>query len=275
MPHGAPALFKVSAQIPYSEITGYRQQLVFPLRLDRAERLPLPLQPWFIQFEDPEYNRRLASTTSRQSRPYPDPRGKGQPYEVTLAADRREYNPTSQLFVTFFGKLPDDLPETAKRGQLELKWLNTNGVERTVAQRELKLKDLTSYELGDLAAQAQLNFAPGDALLVSLTVPGVGQALSLRLDIVAKPVLPTPEAGYALLRRVALATGPVVDCARFAWAPTASRIELVNPDDLQQEIVRRRAVFHWLDAARAVPSPKYEVQKITFSGSTHIPQFED
>jgi outer membrane protein OmpA-like peptidoglycan-associated protein len=267
LPHGAPALVKVGVSVPYSEITGYRQQLSFPLRLERAERPPLPLQPRFIQFEDPEYNRRLASMTSRQTRPYPDRTSAGNSYEITLAADRREYNPTSQLFITCFGKLP----ETVQSGQLELTLLNTNGQKRTAAQRALKLKELAGYELGGLTPQAQL----GDVLLVSLTMPGLEQALSLRLDIVAKPVLPTPEAGYALLRRAESAEGLVVECARFAWAPAASRIELVNPDDLQQEIVRRRAVFHWLDAVRPITSPKHEIQKITFSGSTYIPRFED
>jgi DNA invertase Pin-like site-specific DNA recombinase len=33
--------------------------------------------------------------------------------------------------------------------------------------------------------------------------------------------------------------------------PAASRMELVNPDDLLGETVRRRAVFEWLDTNRA------------------------
>jgi hypothetical protein len=65
-------------------------------------------------------------------------------------------------------------------------------------------------------------------------------------------------------------------CARFAWAPDATRIELVNPDDLTGQIVRRRAYFLWMDTIRNLGkrTPKYAIQKITASGSTHFPDWE-
>jgi hypothetical protein len=58
----------------------------------------------------------------------------------------------------------------------------------------------------------------------------------------------------------------------FNWSPEPQRIELMNPDDLKTEIVRRRAVFHFADAVRPGTLQRYAVQKITPSGSTHFPE---
>jgi hypothetical protein len=64
-----------------------------------------------------------------------------------------------------------------------------------------------------------------------------------------------------------------VRCARFAWSPFPDHIELLDPDDLLRNAVRRRAVFRWLDAI--VPDEKkavrHAVQKNAASGSTHGP----
>ena len=91
----------------------------------------------------------------------------------------------------------------------------------------------------------------------------------LTLEVVADPVAPTPEAAFALLRRVA--AGPAVECVRFAWSPQAARVELVNPDDLLKPVVRRRAAFRWLDILRARRTASYAVQKVAATGSTLVP----
>ena len=62
-----------------------------------------------------------------------------------------------------------------------------------------------------------------------------------------------------------------VECARFAWTPDASRVEMVCAEDLRTEIVRRRATFQWRDTARPNRSNFHAVQKITLTGSTHFP----
>ena len=98
------------------------------------------------------------------------------------------------------------------------------------------------------------------------------------MNIVATPVNPVPQAAYALLRTYKFASNtPLteVECVRFAWSPEPERIELVCAEDLRQEVVRRRAVFHWQDSTRiSEVKPIYEIQKITETGSTHFPGFE-
>ena len=94
-----------------------------------------------------------------------------------------------------------------------------------------------------------------------------------------KPVTAAVEAGYALLRSYDSGAGPT-ECVRFAWGPLPDRIELVDPDDLLKDIVRRRAIFRWFDTVRLVPDPKdgsprlpaYAIQKIAPFGSTHFPK---
>ncbi len=46
---------------PKSSTDGFAQVLRFPLRFVEKDVLPLPLAPAFIHFEDPEYNRLLAT----------------------------------------------------------------------------------------------------------------------------------------------------------------------------------------------------------------------
>jgi hypothetical protein len=103
-------------------------------------------------------------------------------------------------------------------------------------------------------------------------LPETTQVLvQLDVDIVAEPVIPDPEAAYALLRHQRLNGQEQVECVRFAWAPNASRIELVAASDLLQGVVRRRALFQWRDVTRAGTLDGYAVQKIARTGATHVP----
>jgi hypothetical protein len=116
---------------------------------------------------------------------------------------------------------------------------------------------------------------PGSKLQFDLAVPvntpgGVPAEVTLLVDIVAEPVTPALESAFALLRGGGKLTDPV-ECVRFAWGPLPERIELVSPDDLMHEIVRRRAVFHWSDTIRIGTQPTYAIQKIAPFGSTHFP----
>jgi hypothetical protein len=95
--------------------------------------------------------------------------------------------------------------------------------------------------------------------------------VQIDVDIVADPVIPAPEAAYALLRQQTLGGMEQVECTRFASGPNASRIELIAKDDLLVGVVRRRAVFQWRDVARTDTATGYAVQKIVTNGATHIP----
>jgi hypothetical protein len=94
-----------------------------------------------------------------------------------------------------------------------------------------------------------------------------GNTIVVDVAITDRPVTPPPESGFGLLRKDA--TDGSVSCVRFAWSPEASRIDLVNPDDLRKEIVRRRAAFRWTDTIRPpATNSSYAIQKLTAGGST-------
>jgi hypothetical protein len=252
-----------------SNITGYRQTLLFPLRVSLSQNNRPPLEPVFVQFEDPEYNRRLASQTAHVSRSLPPIKQVAS--SVTLATDRREYNPTSELIWILFGdKWP--FPLTTK---LRLRRLKPTGEKPLIFEKAMEFKGdqmvmnkLDQIRLADLK-DAQL--LAGDTVLLCIENSDPKEVyLELRLDIVAEPVIPAPEAAYALLRGQPQANRAIVECVRFAWGPSASRIELIDPTDLMRAVVRRRAVFHWTDTKRSLRNCRYAVQKISHSGSTHF-----
>jgi hypothetical protein len=143
---------------------------------------------------------------------------------------------------------------------------------------------------GTFTINFKQRLSPGDRVELSLIgkisatgIPPIKELTELAsttIQIVAQPVTPPPEAAYGLLRSLA-ADSDVVECVRFAWGPSAEKIEIVDPEDLLKETVRRRATFLWRDAIRpsesdsgaAVSFVQYAVQKIHASGATLIPPF--
>ncbi|MBD2074921.1 LamG domain-containing protein [Phormidium sp. FACHB-592] len=263
---------------PASGSDGFFQTLTFSLRVVSNNNLPLPLEPHFILFEDPEYNRRLASSTATASRmvqlPNPDPKNSNPVVRtLTLACDRREYNIDSSIFLRFDW---DDADRKATlklfrfvKGIAEPLKLNsgTNGGE-VINPGELK-----SLSLKDIQTNSKVQLQDGDVLELRL-IPQIAleSPVILQITIVANPVIPVPQAAYALLRQTEKSSVQV-ECVRFAWSPAASRIELVSSEDLKTQVVRRRAVFKWQDSARPQIKGSYAIQKITLTGSTHFPTF--
>lgn len=292
LPHGAPLSLQASVEPPAKvkppngdevdvvSIKGYRQTMTFPLRLAHDDRFLLPLLPAFTTFEDPEYNRRLTSQPAQatQSLAYSvelaDRKVIERAVQFTLAADRQEYNPTSELLVVFFSDRNLNESEAPLDCSLTIKKVDRGGVIQTlVSSQPVQMGTLLRRSLADFI---QPPLVPGDVLLLTLRGKIPGKELKelgpieLRVDIVRDPVTPAPEAGYALLRG---GGGGPVECARFAWGPQPQRIELINPDDLKDGPVRRRAVFQWVDTRRAAETGLYELQKITPDGATHFPPF--
>jgi hypothetical protein len=262
---------------------GFSQVLSFPLRIGDKSSRRLPLRPMYLQFEDPEYNRRLASkavqadgvlkqgTTNKTSHPF------------TLAVDRTEYNPDSRMAIRVDWTGPQPAGGTA--ADLTFKRINAAGEELSLKYYDgdqgsdkitLDIGKLEQISLLDLRENGgAANFANGETLLLLLNV--AGESVSLAVTIVDEPVIPVPEAAYALLRWHLIpgdGTGDRrVECVRFAWGPEASRIEMVCAKDLKTGIVRRRAVFQWPDSVRpgTLAEEGYAIQKITLTGSTHFP----
>ena len=264
---------------------GFTQTLSFPLRFVDSSHPRLPLVPNFLHFEDPEYNRRLSSQAATAAANVKEVVGSGdQLHTVTLATDRREYNPDSCLALRHDW---DDGGRTVEReASVSFTRIDENGIEHrlSVANPEAagleglvpaKLVQVSLLDLREDGEQVAWQSGETLQLKLKLTFPGSEDSddeILLDVRIVQEPVIPSPEAAYALLRWQYDETQ--VECARFAWQPNASRVDLVCPADLQTEVVRRRAVFHWTDSVRLGTVNGYAIQKITLTGSTHFPQPE-
>ncbi len=238
----------------------------------------LPLAPVFVHFEDPEYNRRLGSAAGSAeallmvARPAPGEIG---PSLVPLSTDRRVYNPQSYLTFRYDWSDPAAVlqPDAAS---ITLTRIRPGGVADRLAVWPSAADGAVpaagracTISLATLAARKGGGLRAGERIEIKL---GFGAdpataGLAMEVDIVEEPVVPAPEAGYALLRR----HDGVVEAARFAWNPQAAHVELVCPDDIRQGFVRRRAVFEWQDAVRAGRPVMYAIQKIAQGGSTHCP----
>jgi hypothetical protein len=289
MPPGATFHARVKAQFaphqpgaePYHD--GYSHVLRFPLRVANPSAPHLPLVPRYVNFEDPEYNRRLASPSAHASVSvqFPQqPAGSTSPQRtVTLSAERRECNPDSTLAMRFdWDEPPPGSPKvTLTLQKIDLDQTPRDLVDPNAAGGPQTLDPGKLYELSLAAIQkVKVNgpFTPGERLRLVLHVdsgpvkPAVAQ---LDITIVETPVIPATEAAYALLRRQTVGDRTYVECLRFAWGPEAQRVELVNPADLRTEVVRRRAVFQFTDSTRPDREEVYTIQKLSQTGSTHIP----
>ncbi|MAT42823.1 MAG: hypothetical protein CL609_10805 [Anaerolineaceae bacterium] len=117
----------------------FEQTLTFPLRKNDPKRPRLPLEPRFILFEDPEYNRALSTLSGRAVKLVSEWRGdKLSNGEISLSTDRREYNLDSVITWRFDwdGDHPDDVVSqngTPKRNPanvagLAIEVINKNGI---------------------------------------------------------------------------------------------------------------------------------------------------
>ncbi|WP_242885220.1 LamG domain-containing protein [Actinomadura litoris] len=262
---------------PYHD--GYGHVLRFPLRVADPNASYLPLVPRYVHFEDPEYNRRLASPSAHAgvSVQFPkQPADTTSPQRaVTLSAERRECDPTSTLAIRYDW---DEPPPGAPVATLALQKIDLDQTPRDLLDPTGGPPRLDPGKLHELslAAIQKLNgpFAPGERLRLTLHIDGgpvKPTAVRLDITIVENPVIPATEAAYALLRKQTAGGHTQVECRRFAWGPQAQRVELVNPADLRTEVVRRRAVFQFTDSTRPAQQETYTIQKLGQTGSTHIP----
>ncbi|MBE7384756.1 MAG: hypothetical protein F6J95_025495 [Leptolyngbya sp. SIO1E4] len=287
LPTGATLMVQANIQ-PATSTDNFSQTLSFPLRMTDSATLPLPLQPQFIHFEDPEYNRQLASPTAHKSTQVqvPNPADPNQPKLVglKLATDRREYNPDGLLSLRYDWEEATAADEF-QQISLTLKRIRA-GVETALTVPALATRlenlpqaELTQFALTDLTLLRGLaaNLQADDTLQLTLNLyrekPPTNTnetrdpdaRVVLLVQIVAAPVQPTPEAAYGLLRHNPDGS---VECVRFAWSVMPDRVEMINASDLRTEVVRRRAVFQWVDTKRVGHATTYRVQKITQTGST-------
>ncbi|WP_315763635.1 OmpA family protein [Bradyrhizobium sp. SZCCHNS2005] len=281
--HGTILSLEIAVPPINTKVAGYRQVLRIPVQVCDPSRLRASLERRLIHFEDPAYDRSLASTPAQKLGELQDPAGLLR--SVMLAVDRREYNSTSRLLGVFADKA--DSPDKPPTFQAHLRVCLVNpesGLPEALGGPVTNASNNTVFEI-DLAGLSRgsrpVTLAAGDTLLIQIWShdPATAQAgpfVEVAVQIVAGPVTPPPDHAYALLAaqiRPADGANLRTRCARFAWSPLPDRVELLDPDDLLRSAVRRRAVFRWLDAV--VPNEeelvRHSIQKITPSGSTHWP----
>ena len=262
--HGDPATVTVGLEYlgPSLTVHGYHQKLAFSLLAAKRGQLPLPLTPVFAVFEDPEYNRALVSETASAEGIFVDASvAPAVAHRIRLALDRREYNSNSGFYAMYV----DGAASALATASLLIQAIPQDGIARDLATVALTHATLTP-EQNIAALYAAKGIAPVSGDSLSCTLKAGGQDIvTVRANIVAAPVTPAPQESYALLRK----NGKAAECLRFAWSPAASRIELVNPDDLLGETVRRRAIFAWMATDRPGRANSYAVQKTAAGGSTH------
>jgi hypothetical protein len=98
--------------------------------------------------------------------------------------------------------------------------------------------------------------------------------VSLLLDVVNRPTLPSNAAAFAVLALERAAGGATtVDTHLYAYGPEPAVIEIVDPRDLIDGLVRRRAVYMWRSFHHFVPTVSYyfALQKISGGGATWLP----
>ncbi|HEX6373924.1 MAG TPA: OmpA family protein [Longimicrobium sp.] len=293
LPHGAPLTLGIAVRRAGTGGLTFRQQLRLPLVLARAGFDLAPLRPAFVQFEDPAYNQRLASAPLQKAGQLLVPAEQEAKVlrRAVVASDRQEYDPQAELILAARVDSEKGFPgsATVTKHVLLLRVDRFGGttvlrfgpdqpknLRLQVAVFGLKEQD----PAGDVLrfSLAPLGLEPGDTLRVMI-VDGDGDTdreaeMELAVPIVAQPVVPVPEAAYALLRLDGQGETAVASCARFAWSPQPSRIDILDPGDLFGRQVRRRAVFRWEDYPAFERSLRWRVQKITHTGATHIPAFE-
>jgi len=242
----------------------YEQGLQFPMYICRQGAELPPQRPYHVNFEDPEYNRRIGSVPMKREGHILQ--GK-QKIGAVAATDRQEYNADSELIFAL------EYKESPKPSMyLHLVRIDQDGVHTPLLEknREIVTERIVRISLGTL------ELVPGDVLSLSVVAEEQDDKdkaqLGITVPIVREPVLPAPESAYALLRRSSSSgETPSVSCARFAWGPAATRIDLLDTKDLFKNFVRRRATFAWVSHEAFNPEAAFSIQKIAATGSTHVP----
>lgn len=280
--HGDLLWFELRVEVEDFGIQGPPVTATLPVRRIDSKELPLPYVSTFCLFEDPEYSRRLASPTTRCSKSVRK-LGATDAVEVTLSLDRQEYNPSTKFFLAV------DVDKVSPQFDLMVRRISVLGLENTISPNRTAANapvgpivpnTIIDLQFGTKASSSSTSLCydpaliPGDRLEFEIKASSTLErnAIVAAVQIVRDPITPPPEAAYALLRQLGATATAAVECVRFAWSPSAQRIEFVDPGDLRRDSVRRRAVFLWQDTVRPGGTPRYGLQKIVPSGSTLIPK---
>ncbi|MBL8340954.1 MAG: hypothetical protein JNL30_05740 [Rubrivivax sp.] len=139
--------------------------------------------------------------------------------------------------------------------------------------------DCTALQADTEATPAQIGTAllqPGDQLALSVFVEGAeGVLVTLTLDVVEEPTLPANPSAFAVLAlEQAAGREATTGVALYANGPDATVIEIVDPRDLVEGLVRRRAVYQWRSffASERLGRLRFALQKVNAVGGSWLPR---
>ena len=240
--------------------------LLFPLLFVSGKRFGLPMQAHTVTFYDPVFNDELASEVARA----------GGKTGTQVLVDRRSYNATGPMVLMTTGTNDnrsicfERLRRTASTGSLTVDSLQL-GTGRLILKPEQPVRvDLAHLSIVNAESNNAVLQA-GDMLRVFLESESTIQLL---IPIAAEPILPPPEAAYALWQTdPSSSEGLAIKCPRYGAGVMPDRVDLIDAKaDLKAGRVRRFALFRWIIILpRWIQGSQYYLQRIDHIGASHFP----
>ncbi|PSS62164.1 hypothetical protein C6558_23630 [Ensifer sp. NM-2] len=270
--------------------------------------------PLFFRFDDPEYNDQLGGLAKLARKRSPATAD----VDFVFAADMADIRPDQRVELglslrpamtggdvtmkfepgdgnrlSYNGALLELTVERQRSGAVKpAKLGGKTAIVNAEASNEWGTFYLTGTSEGDFHAMkldcAQLRenedsaepaLAPDDQLQLILRLArSDAQVVTLRFDVVSRPDMPANQSSFGIL--MLKPDGNSVPVHLFAPGPDAEIVELVDPLDLVEGVVRRRAIFQWrsfhraveLETASANLNPaRFALQKGSGRGGTWLP----
>lgn len=254
--------------------------------------------PVYLRFDDPEYNDRLGGLAKMDFAPVHEDGAS----EMVFAADRSDVRPDDRLELALglrFDGIEAANRKTFEKGQNGLEFggeeIVLKAVRRRVTDDVPVSLTIETWENAaapvlakGLSLQGDLKLPPNASkpLLkpddqLELTVrKGARTILKLVFDVVDTPLLPSNPSGIAQLRLFAPDSNPedkdpedkdlMLSAPLYANSPPPTIVEIVDPRDLLDGVVRRRAIYQWRSFAPRQGQFRNALQKVSGSGASWI-----
>lgn len=269
-------------------------EMVVPVRLNPGQRRVVRTRPATIAFGDPAYDRALASPTAAETARHQDAVPDAPLW--LLAADRREYNRDSALYLAF-GPLNQTSNlfhefDTEKIAQVSFRRFPKaepgTDQDLSVALHDGSVVELADLPLGvpvglrlnDLRIRDQPVQSPilaGDLLEIKAVYNDgarIDVTLTTRVRVVADPIIAPPASVYSVVETLEnVESDPRARLRLHAPASLPSRIEFpFLRDDLALGHVRRQALFVWHYSTPWGSAPdRTDLLKLDRSGGAQLP----
>ena len=269
------------------------RQLRFEL-LTAGTGFGLTEAPVYLRFDDAEYNDRLGGLAKMDFAPVPEASAS----EMVFAADRSDVRPDDRLELAL-GLRYDGIAEADQRvfeegarvplfegKEIELFAVRRRTINGISVPQNLRLPNVSNVTaptlVRGLSLQNDLNLEDGSPGLLlpkdqfELTIKVASRPiLKLTFDVVDTPLLPINPSGIAQLRLFEENAKPAdrdlsLNAPLYANSPPATIVEIVDPRDLLDGVVRRRAIYQWRSFAPRSHQYRNALQKFAASGATWI-----